>query len=70
MDDLLHHTPEWRRNAERATRRDNMGINGTASAPNGMSQLNQLSQLDQLNQLNGLSKGVISNYTNALPQFR
>merc|ERR1711902_431471 len=57
FDDLLHHTPEWRRNAERATRRDNMALNGTASSPNGMSQLNQLSQLDQLNQLNGLSNG-------------
>jgi solute carrier family 6 amino acid transporter-like protein 5/7/9/14 len=35
FDELLHHTPEWRLNAERASRRDNMALNGSATSNNG-----------------------------------
>ena len=39
MDELLHHTPTWRLNAERASRRDNLALNGSATTNNGIHPL-------------------------------
>jgi solute carrier family 6 amino acid transporter-like protein 5/7/9/14 len=39
MDELLHHTPTWRLNAERASRRDNLALNGSATTNNGVHPL-------------------------------
>jgi len=64
FDDLLHHTPEWRRNAERATRRDNMALNGTATSANGMNQLNGLS-----NGKNGFENQAMSNEERIPPGY-
>jgi solute carrier family 6 amino acid transporter-like protein 5/7/9/14 len=59
FDELLHHTPEWRLNAERASRRDNMALNGSATSNNG--NIHPL-------QKNGFENQAMTNDEQSIPQ--